>query len=470
MSMLQIYNTLTRKKEIFCPLNPQKVSIYACGMTVYDYCHLGHGRLMVVFDTIVRWIRHLGYPNVTYVRNITDIDDKIIVVAKQQNTTAEKIACFFSEAMHQDEIALGNLLPDKEPRVTDFIPQIIAIISRLIANKKAYVAENKDVYYAVKEFLPYGQLSGKNLPDLRAGERVEINDAKKDPLDFVLWKAAKVGEPYWDSPWGKGRPGWHIECSAMSQALLGENFDIHGGGADLQFPHHENELAQSCGVSHRFALQSKAPKLIQSHVRYWMHNGFIRIDNEKMSKSLGNFFTLRELLQQYPGEVIRFFLLKTHYRSPLNYTEQHLHEAKNALTRLYTALKNTPPIGPTHLVKEHDSTYSSRFYHAMNDDFNTTEAIAVLFEMATQINKQHDTQLAAELKALAKLLGLLQDENFLFGKDESDTAWIDTLIAQRARARLLKDWIKSDEIRDVLLAKGIVLEDGPQGTSWRKET
>ena len=468
--MLQIYNTLTRKKETFCPLNSQKVGIYACGMTVYDYCHLGHGRLMVVFDTIVRWIRHLGYPNVTYVRNITDIDDKIIAVAKQQNTTAEKIACFFSEAMHQDEVALGNLLPDKEPRVTDFIPQIIAIIAQLIVNKKAYVAENKDVYYAVKEFLPYGQLSGKNLPDLRAGERVEINDAKKDPLDFVLWKAAKVGEPYWDSPWGKGRPGWHIECSAMSQALLGENFDIHGGGADLQFPHHENELAQSCGVAHRFALQSKAPKLIQSHVRYWMHNGFIRIDNEKMSKSLGNFFTLRELLQQYPGEVIRFFLLKTHYRSPLNYTEQHLHEAKNALTRLYTALKNTPPIGPTYLVKEHDSAYSSRFYHAMNDDFNTTEAIAVLFEMATQINKQHDTQLAAELKALAKLLGLLQDENFLLGKDETDTAWIDALIAQRARARLLKDWIKSDEIRDILLAKGIVLEDGPQGTSWRKET
>jgi cysteine--tRNA ligase len=469
MSMLQIYNTLTRKKEAFRPLNPQKVGIYACGMTVYDYCHLGHGRLMVVFDTIVRWIRHLGYPNVTYVRNITDIDDKIIAAAKQQNTTAEKIACFFSEAMHEDEIALGNLLPDKEPRVTDFIPQIIAMIAQLIENKKAYVAENKDVYYAVKEFLPYGQLSGKNLSDLRAGERVEVNDAKKDPLDFVLWKAAKSGEPYWDSPWGKGRPGWHIECSAMSQALLGENFDIHGGGADLQFPHHENELAQSCGVTDQFALQSIAPKIVQSHVRYWMHNGFIRIDNEKMSKSLGNFFTLRELLQQYPGEVIRFFLLKTHYRSPLNYTEQHLNEAKNALTRLYTALKNTPPADRTHLVKEHDSAYSSRFYRAMNDDFNTTEAIAVLFEMATQINKQHNAQLAGELKALANLLGFLQDENFLLGKDESDTAWIDTLIAQRAQARLSKDWAKSDEIRDTLLAKGIVLEDGPQGTSWRKE-
>lgn len=470
MSMLQIYNTLTRKKETFRPLDPQKVGIYACGMTVYDYCHLGHGRLMVVFDTIVRWIRHLGYPNVTYVRNITDIDDKIIAAAKQQNTTAEKVACFFSEAMHQDEVALGNLLPDREPRVTDFIPQIIAMIAQLIENKKAYVAKNKDVYYAVKEFLPYGQLSGKNLSDLRAGERVEINDAKKDPLDFVLWKAAKSGEPYWDSPWGKGRPGWHIECSAMSQALLGENFDIHGGGADLQFPHHENELAQSCGVAHQFALQSIAPKIVQSHVRYWMHNGFIRIDNEKMSKSLGNFFTLRELLQQYSGEVIRFFLLKTHYRSPLNYTEQHLNEAKNALTRLYTALKNTPPVGPAPLVKEHDSIYSSRFYHAMNDDFNTTEAIAVLFEMTTQINKQHDAQLARELKTLANLLGFLQDENFLLGKDESDTAWIDTLIAQRAQARLSKDWTKSDEIRDILLARGIVLEDGPQGTSWRKET
>ena len=469
MSMLQIYNTLTRKKEIFRPLDPQKVGIYACGMTVYDYCHLGHGRLMVVFDTIVRWIRHLGYSNVTYVRNITNIDDKIIAAAKQQNTTAEKIACFFSEAMHQDEIALGNLLPDKEPHVTDFIPQIIAMITQLIKNKKAYVAENKDVYYAVKEFLPYGQLSGKNLSDLRAGERVEVNDAKKDPLDFVLWKTAKLGEPCWDSPWGKGRPGWHIECSTMSQALLGENFDIHGGGSDLQFPHHENELAQSCGVAHQFALQSMSPKLVQSHVRYWMHNGFIRIDDEKMSKSLGNFFTLRELLQKYPGEVIRFFLLKTHYRSPLNYTEQHLNEAKNALTRLYTVLKNTPPMGTIHTVKEHDSSYSSRFYYAMNDDFNTTEAIAVLFEMATKINKQHNAQLAGELKALANLLGFLQDESFLLGGDESDTAWIDVLIAQRAQARQLKNWTKSDEIRDILLAKGIVLEDGPQGTSWRKE-
>ncbi|WP_434778618.1 cysteine--tRNA ligase [Neisseria sp. Ec49-e6-T10] len=461
--MLHLYNTLTRQKEKFTPIDPKNVRMYVCGMTVYDYCHLGHARVMVVFDMIARWLRQTGFP-LTYVRNITDIDDKIIARALENKESIEALTNRFIHAMHEDANALGVLSPDFEPRATAHIPEMIDMIERLIENNKAYKADNGDVYFSVREFPPYGQLSGKSLDDLRAGERVGIDAFKKDPMDFVLWKAAKPNEPSWESPWGKGRPGWHIECSAMSEELLGAHFDIHGGGADLQFPHHENEIAQSCGA--------QDPKHQHAFVNYWLHNGFIRVDNEKMSKSLGNFFTIREVLEKYDAEVIRFFILRAHYRSPLNYSDVHLNDAKNALTRLYTALKNVEEIVlPEDWV---NNDYSQRFFEAMNDDFNTVGAIAILFELATQINKTPDAQLAGCLQKLGNLLGLLERDPILFlqGAGQNNTTLneetILSMIEARKQARAEKNWAESDRIRDELLQQGILLEDGPQGSTWRR--
>ncbi len=472
--MTTIYNTLTRQKEPFAPIDPENVRMYVCGMTVYDYCHLGHARVMVVFDMIARWLRECGYP-LTYVRNITDIDDKIIARAAENGETIGKLTARFIQAMHEDADALGVLRPDIEPKATENIPQMIAMIETLIQNGKAYPAANGDVYYAVREFAAYGQLSGKSLDDLRAGERVEVDGFKRDPLDFVLWKAAKAGEPAWESPWGNGRPGWHIECSAMSENLFGDTFDIHGGGADLQFPHHENEIAQSVGASghtcgHDHA-QTHHGQSIASHVKYWLHNGFIRVDGEKMSKSLGNFFTIREVLKQYAPEVVRFFILRAHYRSPLNYSDAHLDDAKGALTRLYTTLKNTP--AAEFGLSENANDYTRRFYAAMNDDFGTVEAVAVLFELAGEVNKTNDAHLAGCLKALGGIIGLLQRDpiEFLQGGAVSDglsNEEIEDLIARRKQARADKNWAESDRIRDLLNEHKIILEDNAGGTTWRR--
>ncbi len=472
--MTTIYNPLTRQKEPFAPIDPENVRMYVCGMTVYDYCHLGHARVMVVFDMIARWLRECGYP-LTYVRNITDIDDKIIARAAENGETIGELTARFIQAMHEDADALGVLRPDIEPKATENIPQMIAMIETLIQNGKAYPAANGDVYYAVREFSAYGQLSGKSLDDLRAGERVEVDGFKRDPLDFVLWKAAKAGEPAWESPWGNGRPGWHIECSAMSENLFGDTFDIHGGGADLQFPHHENEIAQSVGASghtcgHDHA-QTHHGQSIASHVKYWLHNGFIRVDGEKMSKSLGNFFTIREVLKQYDPEVVRFFILRAHYRSPLNYSDAHLDDAKGALTRLYTTLKNTPAAAFD--LSENANDYTRRFYAAMNDDFGTVEAVAVLFELAGEVNKTNDAQLAGCLKALGGIIGLLQRDptEFLQGGAASDglsNEEIEDLIARRKQARADKNWAESDRIRDLLNEHKIILEDNAGGTTWRR--
>ena len=472
--MTTIYNTLTRQKEPFSPIDPKNVRMYVCGMTVYDYCHLGHARVMVVFDMIARWLRECGYP-LTYVRNITDIDDKIIARAAENGETIGELTARFIQAMHEDADALGVLRPDIEPKATENIPQMIAMIETLIQNGKAYPAANGDVYYAVREFAAYGQLSGKSLDDLRAGERVEVDGFKRDPLDFVLWKAAKAGEPAWESPWGNGRPGWHIECSAMSENLFGDTFDIHGGGADLQFPHHENEIAQSVGATghtcgHDHA-QTHHGQSIASHVKYWLHNGFIRVDGEKMSKSLGNFFTIREVLKQYDPEVVRFFILRAHYRSPLNYSDAHLDDAKGALTRLYTTLKNTP--AAEFELSENANDYTRRFYAAMNDDFGTVEAVAVLFELAGEVNKTNDAHLAGCLKALGGIIGLLQRDptEFLQGGAVSDglsNEEIEDLIARRKQARADKNWAESDRIRDLLNEHKIILEDNAGGTTWRR--
>ncbi|MDO5069222.1 MAG: cysteine--tRNA ligase [Neisseria zoodegmatis] len=469
--MLTVYNTLTRQKEEFIPINPKNVRMYVCGMTVYDYCHLGHARVMVVFDMIARWLRAQGYP-LTYVRNITDIDDKIIARAAENGETIGELTERFIRAMNEDAAALGVIRPDVEPKATEHVQQMLGMIQRLIDNGKAYAADNGDVYYAVREFAAYGQLSGKSLDDLRAGERVEVDGFKRDPLDFVLWKAAKPGEPAWESPWGQGRPGWHIECSAMSEELFGDTFDIHGGGADLQFPHHENEIAQSCGAhGGSCGHNCSGGKAIESHVKYWLHNGFIRVDNEKMSKSLGNFFTIREVLEKYDAEVVRFFILRAHYRSPLNYSDAHLDDAKGALTRLYTALKNTPPA--EFAVSENANDYTRRFFAAMNDDFGTVEAMAVLFELANEVNKTNSTELAGCLKALGGIIGLLQRDplEFLQGGSVSDglsNEEIESLIAQRKQARAEKNWAESDRIRDLLNAENIILEDGAGGTTWRR--
>ncbi len=451
--MLKIYNTLTRSKEVFTPRITGKVGLYVCGMTVYDYCHVGHARVMVVFDTVVRYLRYSNY-EVNYVRNITDIDDKIIHRANENGEDYHALTERFIDAMHEDERALSVLPPDIEPRATSSIHDIIAMIEKLIANDFAYVGTNGDVFYAVDKCKNYGQLSGKNLDDLQAGERVDVDLAKRNPMDFVLWKMAKEGEPFWQSPWGNGRPGWHIECSAMSTCCLGNSFDIHGGGMDLQFPHHENEIAQSEGATG------------EKFVNLWMHNGFVRINEEKMSKSLGNFFTVREVLKQYRPEIIRFFILSSHYRSPLNYSDESLNDAAAGLTRLYTALRDVEIVDV-----DIDLEFKSRFKQAMNDDFNTPVALAVLFDVARELNKTKSLVLATTLKSLAAILGLLQDnpENFLKGENDDD-AEIEAQIQARIDAKNAKNWTLADQIRDELKAKNIILEDSPDGlTRWRKE-
>ncbi|MGC2457032.1 MAG: cysteine--tRNA ligase [Gallionellaceae bacterium] len=501
--MLKIHNTLTRDKQDFIPIEPNKVRMYVCGMTVYDYCHLGHARVMVVFDMVYRWLMASGY-DVTYVRNITDIDDKIIKRAAENGESIHALTQRFINFMHEDERALGILPPTHEPRATHYIPQMLAMIAQLERNGLAYRAADGDVNYAVRKFDGYGKLSGKSLEDLRAGERVDVNSGKNDPLDFVLWKHAKNEEPeevQWESPWGKGRPGWHLECSAMGTELLGKHFDIHGGGADLQFPHHENEIAQSEGA-HRCQF-----------VNYWMHNGFVRVDEEKMSKSLGNFFTIREVLKKYDAEVVRFFILRAHYRSPLNYSDAHLDDAKGALTRLYTALKANPSpalrassptrgeeISPLSLegrgaggegAVDWNESYAQRFKSAMDDDFNTPEAMAVLFDLANELNRNQSADSAAQLKALGGVLGLLQrdPQEFFQGRNiviSSGTGHIkitgysptisvgpssekiDEMIELRAAAKHAKNFAEADRIRKELLEAGIVLEDSPQGTTWRR--
>ncbi|MDB5808383.1 MAG: cysteinyl-tRNA synthetase [Betaproteobacteria bacterium] len=455
--MLKLYNSLTRDKQVFEPIVPGEARIYVCGMTVYDYCHLGHARVMVVFDMITRWLRAAGL-KVTYVRNITDIDDKIIKRAAENKEPMAALTARFIAAMDEDAAALGVIKPDFEPRATDFIPQMQEIIRLLEAKGLAYVAPDKDVNYSVRDFPGYGKLSGKSLDDLNAGERVEIAQAKHDPLDFVLWKHSKPGEPAWPSPWGEGRPGWHIECSAMSNSLLGKHFDIHGGGQDLQFPHHENEIAQSEGAHGN------------TFVNYWLHNGFVRIDNEKMSKSLGNFFTVREILAKYDAEVVRFFILRAHYRSPLNYSDQHLDDARQALTRLYTALKahdgEAGKIDWKHPV-------AARFRDVMDDDFNTPEAVAILFELAAEVNRTQSSEAAALLKSLGGVLGLLARAPTEFLQSApGDGEWtpdrIEAEIVARATAKQAKNYAEADRIRKDLLAAGIVLEDGPKGTLWRR--
>ncbi len=455
--MLKIHNSLTREKQGFTPIEPGKVRMYVCGMTVYDYCHLGHARVMVVFDMVYRWFKASGY-DVTYVRNITDIDDKIIKRANENGETILDLTNRFIACMHEDADALGVLRPDFEPRATDYVPQMLGLIDTLQARGLAYQAADGDVNYAVRKFPGYGKLSGKSLDDLRAGERVEVDSAKQDPLDFVLWKHAKPGEPAWPSPWGEGRPGWHIECSAMSSELLGKHFDIHGGGQDLQFPHHENEIAQSEGAHQcRF-------------VNYWMHNGFVRVDNEKMSKSLGNFFTIREVLKAYDAEVVRFFILRAHYRSPLNYSDSHLDDAKRSLDSLYFALRDVPP-APTAI--DWADPWTVRFKAALDEDFDSHGAIAVLFELAGEVNRRRDARLAGLLKALAAILGLLQREPvaYLRGGGNAgglDEAAIEQLIADRIAAKKGRNFAEADRIRDELKAAGVVLEDSSQGTTWRR--
>jgi cysteinyl-tRNA synthetase len=465
--MLQIYNTQTRKKEEFVPIEPGKVRMYVCGMTVYDYCHLGHARVMVVFDVVTRYLRHRGF-DVTYVRNVTDIDDKIIQRAAENGEDIGSLTNRFIAAMHEDAAALGVLPPDVEPRATESMEEILAMIGKLMDKGLAYQGDNGDVYYDVSRFADYGKLSGKNLEDLRAGERVAVDEAKDDPLDFVLWKAAKPGEPAWDSPWGKGRPGWHIECSAMSTSHLGDHFDIHGGGMDLTFPHHENEIAQSEGATgHPF-------------VNYWMHNGFVRINEEKMSKSLGNFFTVREILERYRAEEVRYFILTSHYRSPLNYDDAHLDNARAALNRLYTALRGLPVVDDDGAGRE----FEERFDAAMDDDFHTPEALAVLFDLAREINRLRGAgdeaaaaRHAAVLRRLGAVLGLLEHdpEAFLRSAPAARSAAeglsdeeVEALIAERRQARADRNWAEADRIRDRLQEAGILLEDGPQGTTWRR--
>jgi len=463
--MLKIHNSLSRKKDVFKPIEPGKVKMYVCGMTVYDLCHLGHARVLVVFDTVVRYLRYSGY-EVTYVRNITDIDDKIIARANENDEDFSALTKRFVQAMHEDAAELGVLPPDEEPAATASMPEIISMVQTLIDKGFAYPAKGGegggDVYYDVSAFKNYGKLSGKKLEDLRAGERVAVDERKDDPLDFVLWKAAKPGEPSWDSPWGKGRPGWHIECSAMSTCCLGNHFDIHGGGQDLQFPHHENEIAQSEAATG------------ETFVNLWMHNGFVRIDDEKMSKSLGNFFTVREILKLYKGEEIRYFVLASQYRSPLNYADQLLDNARTALSRLYNTLRDLEVAAD---YDENDPAVE-KFKQAMDDDFNTPEALAVLFDLANQVNRLKDedvaaaTQKAAVLKNLANVLGLLEadPEQYLQtgAGDDSDAEKIEALIAARKQARENKDWGEADRIRDELDGLGVVLEDKDGKTIWRR--
>ena len=461
--MVAIYNSFTRQKELFTPIEPNKIRMYVCGMTVYDFCHIGHARVMVIFDMVSRYLRSIGF-DVLYIRNITDIDDKIIERAKSNNESITDLTNRFIEEMNKDASALGVLPPDSEPKATEHMTEIIEMISQLIKKKHAYLASNGDVYFNVGSFNDYGKLSGKNIEELRAGERVEVQKEKNDPLDFVLWKSAKKGEPSWSSPWGDGRPGWHIECSAMSIHCLGSHFDIHGGGQDLQFPHHENEIAQSiCSTGGKFA-------------NIWMHNGFVRVDEEKMSKSLGNFFTIKEVLKKYQPEVVRFFILSSHYRSPLNYSVENLDEAKSSLTRLYTALKefNSDNVSA-------DQDYTNQFNSYMDDDFNTPKAISLLHEIVRKINRNEDKtheeskRLASTLKKLGAVLGLLESEpqDFLKGKsnenkENADTDYINELIRQRNIARDKKDFEKADKIREQLAELDVTLEDTEDSTDWRR--
>ncbi|MFZ1641584.1 MAG: cysteine--tRNA ligase [Candidatus Contendobacter sp.] len=478
--MLRIFNSLTRQKEEFRPIEPGKARMYVCGMTVYDHCHVGHARVMVVFDVVLRWLRAKGY-EVTYVRNITDIDDKIIRRAEENGEDFRALTARFIQAMHEDLASLGILPPTHEPRATEAMADILAMIQTLLDKGFAYVGTRGDVYYDVSRFERYGQLANKKLDDLRSGARVEVEEAKDDPLDFVLWKAAKPGEPSWLSPWGEGRPGWHIECSAMSTRCLGEHFDIHGGGMDLKFPHHENEIAQSEAASG------------QRYVNLWMHNGFVQVNEEKMSKSLGNFFTVRKVLQRYLSEEVRLFILSSHYRGPLNYSDDNLEHAKASLTRLYTTLRGLPVLdAPV------DEGWRARFEQAMDDDFNTPAALAVLFDLVREVNRLRTedeaaaARLGASLKYLGGFLGLLESDpeiylqNSLANNDMSGTAVLPTLsargiagpldesaigklIAQRAAARTARNWAEADWVRVLLREAGIVLEDTPKGTTWRRD-
>jgi cysteinyl-tRNA synthetase len=453
---LRIYNTLSRELEEFSPLRPGQVRMYVCGMTVYDFCHLGHARSMIAFDVVQRWLKTSGFA-VTYVRNITDIDDKIIRRAVENGESIRSLTDRMIDALHEDADALGIERPTHEPRATEFIPQMLSMIGTLEQKGLAYRAPNGDVNYAVRKFPGYGKLSGKSLDELHAGERVAVLDGKDDPLDPVLWKSAKPSEPdevKWASEFGPGRPGWHIECSAMACDLLGERFDIHGGGADLQFPHHENEIAQSEGAT------GQAP-----FARTWMHNGFINVDDEKMSKSLGNFFLIRDVLKKYDAETIRFFVARTHYRSPLNYSNVHLDDARNSLKRLYTALD---AVAPASVAIDWTQPHAARFKAAMDEDFGTPEAIAVLFELAGEVNRTRSAESAGLLKALGGVLGLLQDspQAFLQAGSALDDAAIQVLITQRADAKAAKNFAEADRIRKELLDQGIVLKDSPTGTTW----
>ena len=463
---LTLYNTLTRQKEVFKPIEAGKIRMYVCGITVYDYCHIGHARVLVAFDVITRYLRTRGW-DVTYVRNITDIDDKILNRANDNGEPYTALTDRMIEAMHGDEDALGVLRPDLEPRPTAYMDDILAMVQILVDNHYAYAADNGDVYYRVSRFADYGKLSGRNPEDLLAGARVEVDEAKEDPRDFALWKSAKPGEVSWESPWGPGRPGWHIECSAMSTCCLGDTFDIHGGGPDLPFPHHENEIAQSEAATGK------------KYVHYWMHAGAVRVDNEKMSKSLNNFFTIREVLKKYHPEVVRYFLLSSHYRSPINYSEENLIEAKGGLDRFYTALLAFPEAAPAALDTLHASDYYRRFVESMDDDFNTRDALAAMYDLVRDMNTCAKTdpaqaaKLAAELKALGGVFGIftVEPKTFLQGiaSDGPDAEQIETLIAERVAAKKNRDFARADQIRDDLAAQGVVLEDSREGTTWRRE-
>ena len=460
---LKIYNTLTAQKEVFQPIEANKVKMYVCGMTVYDYCHIGHARVLVSFDVITRYLRHIGY-DVTYIRNITDVDDKIFARAAENGEAYDVLTQRFIDAMHEDEMALSVISPDQEPRATTHIQDIINMIQRLIENDYAYAADNGDVYYAIDKFADYGKLSKRNTDELLAGARIDVEKHKRNPLDFVLWKTAKSGEASWESPWGDGRPGWHIECSAMSTCCLGDTFDIHGGGPDLKFPHHENEIAQSEGATGK------------KYVNYWMHAGAVRVNKEKMSKSLGNFFTIREVLEKYPAEVIRYFLVSSHYRSQVDYSEDNLVEANATLDRLYQSLRGLNDSDFSSKILDH--SYVSRFKTSMDDDFNTPEALAVMFDLVRELNvartdgSEKVASLATTLKALGKTLGILQLDPEVYFKGESSDGLsnddIDQMVQDRTDARTNKNWAESDRIRDLLLEQGIALDDSKGGTSWRR--
>lgn len=452
---LQIFNTETRQKEVFTPIHANKVGMYVCGVTVYDLCHIGHARVMVVFDTVVRHLRALGY-DVNYVRNITDIDDKIIKRAVENGESIQSLTARMIDEMHADETAMNVLRPDVEPKATEYMDEIKSMVATLIEKGFAYPAANGDVYFKVKAFERYGRLSGKNLDELEAGARVDVNEVKQDPMDFVLWKASKENEPAWESQWGEGRPGWHIECSAMATKCLGNHFDIHGGGMDLSFPHHENEIAQSeCATG-------------EHYVNTWMHCGFVRIDDEKMSKSLNNFFTIREVLKVFHPEVIRYFLLASHYRSPVNYSQENLEAAKASVGRLYSALENVTPADAIT-----GTEFEQEFMAVMNDDFNTPKAMAVLFELAKEVNKTQDAAYAGLLVKLANQIGLLEQDPTQYFKSQPSQSDltdddIEALIAERRDARVAKNFQRSDEIRDLLVEQGIELLDTAEGTSWRR--